>query len=85
MNTTRLTLHGDIHETSERVRTHKISPVEIVGVCLERIEELNAWLALYNIEAIPRYQALLLAIVDTLRGSVEREQPGIFMVNGFVM
>ena len=41
MNTTRLTLHGDIHETSERVRTHKISPVEIVGACLARIEELN--------------------------------------------
>ena len=41
MNTTRLTLHGDIHETSERVRTNSISPVDIVGACLERIEELN--------------------------------------------
>jgi len=41
MNTRRLTLHGDIHETSERVRTREISPVEIVNACLERIEELN--------------------------------------------
>jgi aspartyl-tRNA(Asn)/glutamyl-tRNA(Gln) amidotransferase subunit A len=31
----------DIQETSERVRTHKISPVQIVSACLERIEELN--------------------------------------------
>lgn len=50
----------------------------------ERMEEPGSSVALYNIEAIARYQALLLAIVDTLRGTVEREQPDIFMVNGFV-
>ncbi|RST47314.1 JmjC domain-containing protein [Variovorax sp. MHTC-1] len=50
----------------------------------ERMEEPGASVALYNIEAIPRYQALLLAIVDTMRGSVEPEQPDIFRVNGFI-
>ncbi len=55
-----------------------------IDACFERIEELDAWLALYNIEVIPRYQALLFDIVDNLRAAVEREQPGIFRVNGFV-
>lgn len=55
-----------------------------IDECFERIEELNAWLALYNIEVIPRYQALLDEIVDTMRAQIEREQPGIFRVNGFV-
>ncbi|MBT2326012.1 cupin [Variovorax paradoxus] len=52
--------------------------------CFERIEDLNSWLALYNIEVIPRYQALLFEIVDTMRAGIEREQPDIFRVNGFV-
>jgi hypothetical protein len=55
-----------------------------IDECFDRIEELNAWLALYNIEVIPRYQALLDEIVDTMRPQIEREQPGIFRVNGFV-
>ena len=55
-----------------------------IDECFERIEELNSWLALYNIEVIPRYQALLFDIVDTMRFYVEREQPDIFRVNGFV-
>jgi hypothetical protein len=50
----------------------------------QRLEEPGSSVALYNIEVIPRYQALLLDIVDTMRGSVEREQPDIFRVNGFV-
>jgi len=50
----------------------------------ERMEEPGSSVALYNIEAIPRYEALLFDIVDTMRAQVEREQPGIFRVNGFV-
>lgn len=49
-----------------------------------RLEEPSSSVALYNIEVVPRYQALLCAIVDTMRGSVEPEQPDIFRVNGFV-
>jgi hypothetical protein len=50
----------------------------------QRIEEPGSWVALYNIEVIARYQVLLCSIVDTMRASVEREQPDIFDVNGFV-
>jgi len=50
----------------------------------ERMEEPGSAVAFYNIEAISRYRALLFAIVDTMRGSVECEQPDIFRVNGFV-
>ncbi|GAA4331543.1 hypothetical protein GCM10023165_05730 [Variovorax defluvii] len=49
----------------------------------ERIEESGSWVALYNIEVIPRYAQLLASIVDTMRPYVEREQPGIFNINGF--
>jgi aspartyl-tRNA(Asn)/glutamyl-tRNA(Gln) amidotransferase subunit A len=41
MNTRRLTLHSDIKELSECIRTRNISPLEIVSACLKRIEELN--------------------------------------------
>ena len=50
----------------------------------ERLEEPGSSVALYNIEAIPRYEALLRAVVDTMRQSVEAEQPDVFRVNGFV-
>lgn len=49
----------------------------------ERIEEPGSWVALYNIEVIPRYASLLAGIVGTMRPYVEREQPGIFNVSGF--
>jgi hypothetical protein len=40
--------------------------------------------ALYNVEAIPRYRALLEAIIDGVRATIEREQPGIFNVTGYI-
>lgn len=49
-----------------------------------RIEETGSWIALYNVEAIPRYRALLEEIVDDMRARIEREQPGIFNVTGFI-
>jgi len=49
-----------------------------------RIEEPGSWIALYNVEAIPRYRALLNSILDNVRATVEREQPDIFMVTGFI-
>lgn len=50
----------------------------------ERLEEPASSVALYNIEVIPRYQALLHAVVGTMQDSVESEQPDVFRVNGFV-
>lgn len=50
----------------------------------DRLEEPGSWIALYNVEAIPRYRALLKEIVDDMRATIEREQPGIFNVTGFI-
>lgn len=50
----------------------------------ERLEEPGSSVALYNIEVVPRYQALLNTILDTMRTSVEAEQPDVFRINGFV-
>ncbi|MBS0344216.1 MAG: cupin [Proteobacteria bacterium] len=49
-----------------------------------RMEEPGSWLALYNVDTIPRYQAALTRIVDDLRPVIEPEQPGIFLVTGFI-
>ena len=49
-----------------------------------RMEEPGSWLALYNVQTDPRYRAALERIVDDLRPLVEREQPGIFLVTGFI-
>lgn len=50
----------------------------------ERIHEPKSWVALYNIETHPVYAALLEQIIDTVRPNIEREQPGIFLVTGFI-
>lgn len=50
----------------------------------QRMEEPGSSVAFYNIEVIPRYQALLRLVVNSMRSLVEREQPDIFRVNGFV-
>ncbi|RZL86975.1 MAG: cupin [Variovorax sp.] len=55
-----------------------------VDEVFQRIEESGSWVALYNIEVIERYKTLLYSIVDTMRARVEREEPDIFDVNGFV-
>jgi hypothetical protein len=49
-----------------------------------RIEEPGAWVALYNIETDPVYRAFLNEVQDAVRPLVEREQPGIFNIGGFI-
>ena len=49
-----------------------------------RIEEPGSWIALYNIESIERYRVLLADILDTVRPIIEKEQPGIFNITGFL-
>lgn len=51
---------------------------------MARIEEPGSWIALYNVERVPRYAAFLDAVVDSIRAQVEREQPHVFLVTGFV-
>jgi mannose-6-phosphate isomerase-like protein (cupin superfamily) len=49
-----------------------------------RIEEPGAWIALYNVETHPPYRALLEEITASVRPLVEREEPGMFNVGGFI-
>jgi hypothetical protein len=49
-----------------------------------RMEQPGSWLALYNVQTEPAYQAALDRIVDDLRPVIEPEQPGIFLVTGFI-
>jgi hypothetical protein len=49
-----------------------------------RIEEPGSWIALYNVETLPRYRDFLAEVVEAFRPLVEREQSGIFSVGGFV-
>jgi hypothetical protein len=55
-----------------------------VDEVFRRIEEPGSWIALYNVETVPRYRAFLDEVMDTVRPLVEHEQPNIFMVNGFI-
>jgi hypothetical protein len=48
------------------------------------IEEPGSWIALYYVQLIPRYRALLEQILETVRPTIEREQSGIFDVMGFI-
>lgn len=49
-----------------------------------RIEEPGSWVALYNVETHPTYRRLLDEIVAGIRPLVERQEPGIFNVGGFI-
>ena len=50
----------------------------------ERIEEPRSWVALYNVETDPIYKGFLKEVADTVRPLVEREQPGMYQVGGFI-
>ena len=75
-----------LSDTSGRTFAH--DPVHPRGLSLEetfrRMEEPGSWLALYNVETDARYAAALERIVDDLRPMIEPEQPGIFLVTGFI-
>jgi hypothetical protein len=49
-----------------------------------RIEEPGSWVALYNVETQPRYRAFLEEVTACVRPFIEREQPGMFSVGGFI-
>jgi len=59
-----------IQELSEHVRAHRISPVEIVKACLERIEELNPTLnAFITVLKEPALEAAQVAEVEIKAGN----------------
>lgn len=49
-----------------------------------RIEQPGSWIALYNVETHPAYRELLEEITSTVRPLVERREPGMFDVGGFI-
>jgi len=50
----------------------------------ERIEEPRSWIALYNVETDPLYKGFLAEVAASVRPLVEREQPGMYQVGGFI-
>jgi hypothetical protein len=49
-----------------------------------RIEEPGSWVALYNVETHPKYRGFLDEVIASVRSLVDREQPGIFNIGGFI-
>ena len=49
-----------------------------------RMEEPGSWVALYNVETHPPYQALLEEITASVRPLVERQEGRMFGVGGFI-
>lgn len=66
--------------------SHQSAPADGRGLdeVFARIEESGSWIALYNVETDPEYRAFLDEVVDSARPRIEREQPGIFNVSGFM-
>lgn len=71
-----------------QVSTFHHDPKDPRGLGIEevfdRIEETGSWIALYNIERDPTYRKFLDEILDSVRPLVDPEQPGAYMVQGFI-
>jgi hypothetical protein len=49
-----------------------------------RIEDAGSWVALYNVETDPTYREFLREVTECARALVDREEPGMFNVGGFI-
>ena len=49
-----------------------------------RIEETGSWIALYNVQTDPVYKAFVEEVAATMRPFIERDQPGVYEVGGFI-
>jgi hypothetical protein len=49
-----------------------------------RIEEPKSWVALYNVETDPLYARFLQEVTESVRPQVERHEPGMTKVGGFI-
>jgi hypothetical protein len=50
----------------------------------ERIDEPGSWIAIYHAETDPAYRDFLREVIESVRPMVEAQQPGIFLVTGFI-
>ncbi len=55
-----------------------------VDEVFRRIEAPGSWVALYNIETVAEYRALLAQVMACFAPLVQQQQPGIFNVGGFI-
>lgn len=49
-----------------------------------RIEEPGSWIGLYFVETDPAYEAFLKQILGSVQGIIDKQQPGTFIINGFI-
>jgi hypothetical protein len=71
-------------QTSEFDHQAQDAAGRTVTEVFERIEEPGSWVALYNVETDPLYRGFLKDVTDTVRPLVEREEPGMYQVGGFI-
>ncbi len=50
----------------------------------ERIDQAGSWIALYDVEVVPRYRDLLERVIDQVRAPVEAQEGRILLVTGFI-
>jgi hypothetical protein len=55
-----------------------------VDEVFRRMEEAGSWVALYNVQTDPAYAGFLREVTDSARSFIDREQPGMFGVAGFI-
>ena len=49
-----------------------------------RIEEPGSWIGLYYVETDPEYDQFLRDVLGSVKHLIDRQQPGVFIVNGFI-
>ena len=73
---------------SEQATPFNHDPKDPEGRTIEevfrRIEEPGSWVALYNIETNPVYREFLREVTASVRPLVDKQQPGMFNVGGFI-
>jgi hypothetical protein len=74
----------DIREDSAFFHREEHPEGRQIDEVFARIEEPGSWLALYNIEQIPRYRGFLDEVMSAVKPWVEPEQGSIFNVGGFM-
>ena len=55
-----------------------------ISEVFRRLEEPGSWIALYNVERDPAYNAFIQEALGTVKPLIERQQPGMFSAQGFI-
>lgn len=65
---------------------HKAESSSGLGIeeIFRRIEEPGSWVALYNVQTDPAYDRFLWEALGSVKHLIERYEPGVFKVQGFI-